>query len=64
MCGIELMSTSKLLDVDSSKVQQNLAYWPVEDLSFIGKLRQLREATNKKIAQNSDIIWTSSDTPL
>ena len=41
MCGIELMSTSKLFDVDSSTVQQNLAYWPVDDHSFIEKLRQL-----------------------
>ena len=35
------MSTSKLLDVDSSTVQQNLAYWPVDDHSFIEKLRHL-----------------------
>ena len=41
MCGIELMSMSKLLDVDCSTVQQNLAYWPVEDHYFIEKLRQL-----------------------
>ena len=41
VCGIELMSTSKLLDVDCSTVQQNLAYWPVDDHSFIEKLRHL-----------------------